>query len=88
LLLCFTGARARRPIVKGNYFQTETLPRHRRGTLRRRTRPALQQVNAQYKRYRQAQVAKAEKATSYSAFIERSVLTAIVRQVAMTGRMI
>jgi hypothetical protein len=45
-------------------------------------------VNAQYKRYRQAQVAKAEKATSYSAFIERSVLTAIVRQVAMTGRMI
>src|SRR5260370_1994989 len=35
----FTGARARRPMVKGNYFQTETLPRHRLGTLRPQTRP-------------------------------------------------
>jgi hypothetical protein len=39
-----------------------------------------------YKQYRQAQAAKAEKATSYSAFIERSVLTAMVRDVAMSGR--
>jgi hypothetical protein len=48
----------------------------------------LKRWNTAYKQYRQAQVAKAEKATSYSSFIERSVLTAIVRDVAMSGRMI
>jgi hypothetical protein len=47
----------------------------------------LKQVNAQYKRYRQAQVAKAEKASPYSLFLERITAT-IVRDVAMSWRMI
>lgn len=45
----------------------------------------LKQVNAQYKRYRQAQIAKAEKAVPYAKFIERFTAT-IVRDVAATGR--
>jgi hypothetical protein len=45
----------------------------------------LKQVNAQYKRYRQAQVAKAEKAVPYAKFLERFTAT-IVREVAATGR--
>jgi hypothetical protein len=48
---------------------------------------ALAKVNAQYKAYRQAQIAKAEKATSYGVFFERFVMS-IVRDVAMSGRMI
>jgi hypothetical protein len=47
----------------------------------------LAKVNAQYKAYRQAQIAKAEKATSFSVFFERFTAS-IVRDVAMTGRMI
>jgi hypothetical protein len=47
----------------------------------------LKQVNAQYKRYRQAQIARAEKALPYSKFIEPFIAT-IVRGVAMSGRMI
>jgi hypothetical protein len=43
----------------------------------------LKQVNAQYKRYRQAQVAKAEKAIPYTAFLERFVITPTVRNIAM-----
>jgi hypothetical protein len=47
----------------------------------------MKQINAQYKRYRQAQVAKAEKAVPYTKFIERFTAS-IVRDVAATGRMI
>jgi hypothetical protein len=47
----------------------------------------LKQVNAQYKRYRQGQAAKCEKAMPYGKFIE-PYITTIVRQVATTGRMI
>jgi hypothetical protein len=47
----------------------------------------LKQINRQYKAYRQAQMAKAEKAVPYSKFIEPFVVT-ILRQVAATGRMI
>jgi len=47
----------------------------------------LKQINAQYKRYRLAQIAKAEKATSYGVFFERFV-TGMVRDVAISGRMI
>ena len=47
----------------------------------------LKQVNAEYKRHRQRQVAKAEKATPYAVFLQRFT-TSIVRDVAMTGRMI
>jgi hypothetical protein len=46
---------------------------------------ALKQVNAQYKRYRQQQMAKAEKATTYAVFLQRWTAS-IVRDVAMTGR--
>jgi hypothetical protein len=45
----------------------------------------LKQVNAQYKRYRQGQIAKAEKAVPYAKFLERFTAS-IVRQVAATGR--
>jgi hypothetical protein len=47
----------------------------------------LKQVNRQYKAYRQGQIAKAERAMPYSKFIEPFIAT-MVRQVAMTGRMI
>jgi hypothetical protein len=47
----------------------------------------LKQINAQYKRYRQAQIARAEKALPYSAFIEPFIMT-MVRNMAATGRMI
>jgi hypothetical protein len=47
----------------------------------------LKQINRQYKAYRQAQMAKAEKAVPYAKFIEPFVAT-MVRQVAATGRMI
>ena len=47
----------------------------------------LKQVNAEYKRYREAQAAKAERATSYSVFIERFTAS-LVRDVAAAGRMI
>jgi len=47
----------------------------------------LKQWNQAYKKYRQAQIAKAEKATSYAKFLERFTAS-IVRDVAMTGRMV
>jgi hypothetical protein len=47
----------------------------------------LKQVNAEYKRYRQAQAAKAERATPYAVFLQRFTAT-IVRDVAATGRAI
>lgn len=47
----------------------------------------LKQVNAEYKRYRQAQAAKAERATPYAVFLQRFTAT-IVREVAATGRAI
>jgi hypothetical protein len=47
----------------------------------------LKQVNAQYKAYRQAQIAKAEKAVPYSKFIEPFIMST-VKQVAATGRMV
>ena len=42
-------------------------------------------INRKYRAYRQQQLAKGEKATSYAAFIEPFVAT-MVKQVAMTGR--
>jgi hypothetical protein len=45
----------------------------------------LKQVNAEYKRYRAQQIAKAEKATPYAKFLERFTAL-IVRDVAMAGR--
>jgi hypothetical protein len=45
----------------------------------------LKQVNAEYKRYRAQQIAKAEKAMPYAKFLERFTAL-IVRDVAMTGR--
>jgi hypothetical protein len=42
---------------------------------------------AQYKAYRLAQIAKAEAATPYTVFLQRFTAS-IVRDVAMTGRMI
>jgi hypothetical protein len=47
----------------------------------------LKQVNRQYKAYRQAQIAKAEKALPYAKFLERFTAN-IVRDVAATGRAI
>ena len=47
----------------------------------------MKQTNRQYKAYRLAQIAKGEKATSYSVFFQRFV-TSMVRDVAVTGRMI
>jgi len=47
----------------------------------------MKQINRQYKAYRLAQIAKAEKATSYTKFLERFVIST-VKQVAMTGQMI
>jgi hypothetical protein len=47
----------------------------------------LKTINAQYKRYRQGQIAKAEKAVPYAKFLERFTVS-MVRNVAMTGRMI
>jgi hypothetical protein len=44
-------------------------------------------VTAQYKRYRLAQIAKAERALPYSKYIEPFIVT-MVKRVAMTGRMI
>jgi hypothetical protein len=44
-------------------------------------------INGQYKAYRTAQLAKAEAALPYSKFIEPFVIT-MLRQVAMTGRMV
>jgi hypothetical protein len=47
----------------------------------------IKEINARYKAYRLAQMAKAEKAMPYGKFIER--FTAVmVRDVAMTGRVI
>jgi hypothetical protein len=48
---------------------------------------ALKDVNARYKRYRLAQIAKGEKALPYAKFIEPFVMST-VRDVAMSGRMI
>jgi hypothetical protein len=45
----------------------------------------LKLVNAQYKRYRAEQMAKAEKATPYAVFLQRFTAS-IVRDVAMGGR--
>jgi hypothetical protein len=45
----------------------------------------LKQVNAEYKRYRAQQIAKAEKATPYAKFLERFTAS-IVRDMAMSGR--
>jgi hypothetical protein len=47
----------------------------------------LKQINQQYKRYRQAQIAKAERALPYAKYIAPFV-TQMVRNVAMTGRMV
>ena len=47
----------------------------------------LKLINRQYKAYRMAQIAKAEKALPYAKFIERFT-AGLVRDVAMTGRMI
>jgi hypothetical protein len=47
----------------------------------------MKQTNRQYKAYRQAQMAKAEKALPYAKFIEPFIAT-IVRDVAARGRMI
>jgi hypothetical protein len=45
----------------------------------------LKDINRRYKAYRQAQIARAEKALPYSKFIEPFVIT-MVRNVAMTGK--
>lgn len=47
----------------------------------------LREINKQYRAYRLAQVAKAEKATSYAAFIEQHYTISIVRSVAAVGKM-
>jgi hypothetical protein len=52
------------------------------------TSGGLKHWNAAFKQYRRQQVAKAEKALPYSVFLERFVLTAMVRDVAMSGRAI
>jgi hypothetical protein len=41
-----------------------------------------------YKQYRRAQIAKAEKAIPYSAYLQRVIVATMVRNVEMTGRMI
>jgi hypothetical protein len=51
-------------------------------------RGALKVWNTRYKQYRLAQVAKAEPAIPYSAFLEQVVIMPTVRQVAATGRMV
>jgi hypothetical protein len=48
----------------------------------------LKQINRPYKAYRQAQIARAERAVPYSKFLEQRYTVSIVRNVAMTGRMI
>jgi len=48
----------------------------------------LKEINKQYRAYRLAQVAKAERALSYSAFLERRYTVGIVKEVAAVGRMI
>jgi hypothetical protein len=48
----------------------------------------LKKWNRSYKAYRQAQVAKGEKAVQYAAFIEQFVTTPTVRNIAMMGRMV
>lgn len=47
----------------------------------------LAKVNAQYKAYRQVQIARAERATSYSEFLQRWTAS-IVRDTAASGRTI
>lgn len=47
----------------------------------------LQHINRAYRQYRLAAIARAERAISYSSFLERRVAT-IVAQVAITGKMI
>ena len=47
----------------------------------------LREVNAQYKRHRQQQIAKAEKATPYAVYLQRWT-AAFVREIAMSGRAI
>jgi hypothetical protein len=46
----------------------------------------LKMWNKRYRQYRLAQVAKAEPAIPYAAFIERVVTTPTVKQLAMSGR--
>jgi hypothetical protein len=48
----------------------------------------LKEWNAAYKQYRQAQIAKCEKAIPYSAYLQRVVIARMVRDVATTGRMV
>jgi hypothetical protein len=48
----------------------------------------LSAYNKAYRQYRLGQIAKAEPAVSHGTFIERNYTVTIVRQVAMTGRMI
>lgn len=48
----------------------------------------LKQWNTAYKQYRRAQIAKAEKAIPYSAYLQRVIVATMVRNVAMTGRMV
>jgi hypothetical protein len=48
----------------------------------------LKEINKQYRAYRLAQVAKAERALPYSAFLERRYTVGIVKEVAAVGRKI
>jgi hypothetical protein len=48
----------------------------------------LKQINAEFKAYRRRQAERGEKALPHSAFLERRYTATIVRNVAMTGRMI
>ncbi len=47
----------------------------------------MKDINRQYRAYRQAQLAKGEKATSYAAFIEPFIMST-VRSAGGEGRMI
>jgi hypothetical protein len=48
----------------------------------------LREINRQYREYRLAKVARAERALPYAAFLERRYTVGIVRNVAAVGRMI
>jgi hypothetical protein len=48
----------------------------------------LREINRQYRSYRLAQVARAEKAQPYQLFVEQHFTVGLVRATAATGRMI
>jgi hypothetical protein len=82
---------ARQPAIYFFAFSPRSTSRHLFKTyLRERTNQAggLKQINKQYKAYRQAQIARAEKAVPYSKFLELRYTVSIVRNVAATGRAI